>query len=193
MKKVYAIVAIILLGALTFAALRYRSGNVAPVGAQQPATSSSPTASTTPADSHITVDETPRDVNFCGHVYKVKQIKIDGVDVVQRVAEIATRNSIPETLKVGPYGPNIDQWQTHTFKPGEVASHLCENQRRNVVGTDMTVSTGSFAGQGIFRSDVLYWVQTNGDRFVVILGTHDIYISNDYDGSMTGPIGTLAK
>jgi hypothetical protein len=47
-------------------------------------------------DEHLTIYNTLREVNFCGEIYKVKQVLIDGVDVVQRVAELATKDLIPE-------------------------------------------------------------------------------------------------
>lgn len=43
-------------------------------------------------DEHLTIDNTLRDVNFCGKIYKVKQVIIDGVDVVQRIATFAREN-----------------------------------------------------------------------------------------------------
>lgn len=42
-------------------------------------------------DEHLTINNELRDVNFCGKMYKVKQVMIDGVDVVQRIAEIANK------------------------------------------------------------------------------------------------------
>jgi hypothetical protein len=43
-------------------------------------------------DEHLTINNELRDVNFCGKTYKVKQVLIDGVDVMQRMAEM-TKNS----------------------------------------------------------------------------------------------------
>ena len=42
-------------------------------------------------DEHLFIDNTLKDVNFCGKIYQAKQIFIDGVDVVQRIAELATK------------------------------------------------------------------------------------------------------
>ena len=47
-------------------------------------------------DDHLTIYNTLRDVNFCGKIYRVKQVIIDGVDVVQRIAELATEKEITE-------------------------------------------------------------------------------------------------
>ncbi|MBI2120092.1 MAG: hypothetical protein HYT94_00530 [Parcubacteria group bacterium] len=51
-------------------------------------------------DEHLTINNEHRDVNFCGKTYKVKQILIDGVDVVQRVAEIANEFNAGEEQDV---------------------------------------------------------------------------------------------
>lgn len=51
--------------------------------------SSATTTQSGKIDEHLKIDNTLRDVNFCGKMYKVKQVMIDGVDVVQRIAEIA--------------------------------------------------------------------------------------------------------
>jgi len=51
-------------------------------------------------DEHLTINNELRDVNFCGKTYKVKQVLIDGVDVVQRVAEFAKNpDSSSKSLK----------------------------------------------------------------------------------------------
>lgn len=50
------------------------------------------TTQTGKVDEHLTIDNALRDVNFCGNTYKVKQVMIDGIDVVQRIAELTTSN-----------------------------------------------------------------------------------------------------
>jgi hypothetical protein len=45
-------------------------------------------------DEHLVVDETFKSINFCGDIYLVKQILIDGVDVMQRIAELVTSEEI---------------------------------------------------------------------------------------------------
>ena len=83
---------VILMGAVWFVS----RSQEAPTGPSQTSTTTttqqlvttSTSIATSAVDSHVSIDETLRDVNFCGKIYKVKQIKIDGVDVVQRVAEL---------------------------------------------------------------------------------------------------------
>ncbi len=43
-------------------------------------------------DEHLTINNTLRDLDLCGKIYRVKQVIIDGVDVVQRVAELVSDN-----------------------------------------------------------------------------------------------------
>ena len=58
------------------------------------ATTSSNPVQSEKIDEHLTIDNTLREVNFCGTTYRVKQVIIDGVDVVQRIAKIVA-NDIP--------------------------------------------------------------------------------------------------
>ncbi len=72
-----------------------------------------PEATTTPQiqtgkiDEHLTINNTLRDVNFCGKIYKVKQIIIDGVDVVQRIAELVRNRSLSQNTKLKIVGDSI--------------------------------------------------------------------------------------
>jgi hypothetical protein len=45
-------------------------------------------------DELLTVVNTLRDVNFCGTIYRAKIVIIDGVDVIHRIAELATSGLI---------------------------------------------------------------------------------------------------
>ncbi|HEY4526831.1 MAG TPA: hypothetical protein VJK53_03225 [Candidatus Paceibacterota bacterium] len=40
-------------------------------------------------DEHLTINNIYREVTFCGHTFKTPQVVIDGVDVIQRLAELA--------------------------------------------------------------------------------------------------------
>lgn len=64
-----------------------------PITEQKPVDNPVVTATTQSGkiDEHLTINNELRDVNFCGKTYKVKQVMIDGVDVVQRIAEIANK------------------------------------------------------------------------------------------------------
>ncbi|MBI2120528.1 MAG: hypothetical protein HYT94_02800 [Parcubacteria group bacterium] len=153
-----------------------------------------PAPTVTIVDEHLTIDETLRDVNFCGKTYKVKQVLIDGVDVVQRVAELATNDLIPETLKDGPYGPNSDEWKTITMKKEERAEGICKNVSSHtniggivkvqIIGRATNIKTETKTEEG-------YGILLNESSFTVLLSSHDIYESNEYTGGIFGPIGKL--
>jgi hypothetical protein len=151
--------------------------------------------SMTRTDEHLTIDETLRDVNFCGKIYKVKQIKIDGVDVVQRVAELATKNLIRETLKIGPYGPKMDEWKTLIKKRGEMANEICQNISLNISSESRVIQVGevnSFPSKDLGQSgDKVYTIQISNSRFAINPASNEIYTSSEYEGSLIGPIGTL--
>ncbi len=52
-----------------------------------------------PIDDRLVVNDTLKEVNLCGEIYKVKQVFIDEVDVVQRIAEIITEMRVESQEK----------------------------------------------------------------------------------------------
>ena len=156
-------------------------------------------------DEHLFIDNTLREVNFCGRLYKVKQVIIDGVDVVQRVAEMATKNLMPETFKVGPYGPKMDEWKTISNKNGEFAKTICENVSSNnsyrlSVANPTTiyeihgvnVFTNTYPNKDVGQKEQkTYHVSFNGFDVTVDTSTNEIFTSDGYDGSAIGPLGKL--
>ncbi len=61
----------------------------------------------TKMDEHITIHSTLRDVNFCGKIYKVQQVLIDGLDVVQRVAEMVKNQASSQNLKLKEFADSV--------------------------------------------------------------------------------------
>ncbi|MFA5997612.1 MAG: DKNYY domain-containing protein [Candidatus Paceibacterota bacterium] len=45
-------------------------------------------------DEHLTIDNNLRNVNFCGKDYQVQTVLIDGVDIIQRIAELSQQTNI---------------------------------------------------------------------------------------------------
>lgn len=89
---------IFILASITFA-LIYRQSPTPSDALSADSTTPSPVATTSVVssqsekiDNYLTIDNTLRDVNFCGKTYRAKQIRIDGIDVVLRIAEIITEN-----------------------------------------------------------------------------------------------------
>lgn len=136
-------------------------------------------------DERLTIDETLRDVNFCGKTYKVKQILIDGVDVVQRVAELVTEDLIPKEKEMK-----------------ESAEGICNNVYLNTPSIPNPSETDE---NGVIQIDDVHVfvsadVDSKGDKIYVIPGAVFVYVNpaknqifdvNRFDGSAVGPIGTL--
>jgi hypothetical protein len=51
-------------------------------------------------DEHLTIDNTLRDIDFCGTTYQVKQIFIDEVDVLQRMSDLLKNSKLSPENKV---------------------------------------------------------------------------------------------
>ena len=171
-----------------------------PITEQKPADNPvvAPTTQSGKIDEYLTINNELRDVNFCGKTYKVKQVMIDGVDVMQRVAEIATKNLIPENLKIGPHGKNVNEWRTlawdvYPAEKGEVAKGICENSANSnstngiiEVGDVTKLDSANFnLGEGS-----LYTIPGLLE-FGIAYPMGDIYLIGKFDGSLMGPIGTL--
>ncbi len=147
-------------------------------------------------DEHLFIDNALKEVEFCGNSYRVKQVLINGVDVMQRVAELATKNLLPETFKVGPYLPPMDEWRIVSNKNGEVAKAICENIQNNTVGEIIMVDvfTNTYPNTDIGQKEQkTYQVSAPGFHVVVNSSTNEIFTSSDYDGSVIGPLGKLEQ
>ncbi|HEY4483218.1 MAG TPA: hypothetical protein VI953_03540 [Candidatus Paceibacterota bacterium] len=156
----------------TAAFLMYRSTPVV----LSPTSSPETEASTTPElsgqiDEHLFVDNTPIEVNFCGNEYLVKQIIIEGVDVVQRIAYLATNRLFTE------YGQDNDDYG------------LCAYIGQNfVVRSEIQASLIE-----ILRSKTdskIYDVGIVNHSFKIDVTNGGIYYGNGVN-SLVGPIGYL--
>jgi hypothetical protein len=118
-------------------------------------------------DEHLFIDNTLKDVNFCGKTYRVKQVIIDGVDVVQRVAELATVGKVTE-------GATID-----------ISKNICDDTKFYSVtkeGLELEYTEG--VGGGVNVSII-------GLGFYIPFSDHKIYLINGVDGESSGIIGNL--
>ena len=155
-------------------------------------------ATTTPSgqiDEHLFIDNTLREVNFCGKMYQVRQVMIDGVDVMQRVAEILTKDLIPPTVKMGPYATTAEEWKTFNTKRGEMGKGICFNIQNSQYGHGSTLDV-RFKGKSEnlkieSRAEHAYSFAIDQEFFTVIIRTSDIYGYGNYEGVFIGPIGKL--
>lgn len=136
-------------------------------------------------DEHLTINNELRDVNFCGKTYKVKQILIDGVDVVQRVAELAGENK-----------------KVSTFPKYKGTDEICEAIISNYAETAELKVGGHKAFPNNAGKEIDYTLGIDNPRVVGILFQFDISTSKNtiYQlGETYGdfveriPIGTIKK
>jgi hypothetical protein len=131
-------------------------------------------------DEHLTIDNTLRDVNFCGQIYKVKQVLIDGVDVVQRVAELAkelSEESKDQQDLAGAICGSIDFSITYRSYTG---SHLPPDELE--IYGPRSLDDGSGA--------LKYVVGVGNTHFVIAYPSLQINIAGAEEGGST-VIGTL--
>jgi len=123
-------------------------------------------------DEHLTINNELRDVNFCGKTYKVKRVLIDGVDVVQRVAELATKGQIIDKKK----GNNVSE-------------SICSNiNRNNIPETDNGIDSREIQIPDITnynneKGNKNYEIYIQGAGFQIDSFSHDLYRIAPMDGS----------
>jgi hypothetical protein len=144
-------------------------------------------------DEHLTINNELRDVNFCGKTYKVKQVMIDGVDVAQRIAYLATNNLIPSTFEKGPRITEQEKAEGKMItQEGTIAKQICGNVQINTTTQTIEVTVGKkFSGQDVgLESETFYhvWIEQSAR---VALPSGDLYIDDGFSGTLIGPIGNL--
>jgi hypothetical protein len=144
-------------------------------------TSSSATATPQPPqkiDAHLSVNKTLRDVNFCGDTYTARQVMIDGVDVVQRIAELATKKFPTSNLA----------------HKDLIAEDICNNANPvNSTGIIDVTWHAIFTGQSaIFKNESeIYPIIVDDNMFFIAIASGNIYVAGAFDGTPVGPLGKL--
>lgn len=128
-----------------------------PYVAPEPDEPAENTTQTGMIDEHLTIDPTLREVNFCGNTYNVKQVMIDGVDVVQRIAEIAENN-----VKVESFPQYIG------------TERICRDiQKTYKVGSEIIITrTGSGKIEG---GQSVYYINIENLSFIINLNTNYLF------------------
>lgn len=130
-------------------------------------------------DTHASVNTTLEDLTICGHAYKTRQIVIDGVDVVQRVAAL-----LPKTDKVSTATPMTGYCSTFS-QPASM------NQDYDYRITELMVSdVRPYTEDGQAR----YRLTIGGMDFEIDTPSDDVYMVDYYSGGvMTPKLGNLKK
>lgn len=126
-----------------------------------------------PTDDRLVVNNTLQEVDFCGKTYNVKQVLIDGVDVVQKIGQSTQlNNSSTETIckNIELNNPNPDPKTKIELTVGEVQK---------------------FPGSDIGQQGDIYAFNISVVRFNVNTSSGEIYLNGSYDGSLIGPIGNF--
>ena len=122
-------------------------------------------------DEHLTIDNTLRDVNFCGKVYQVKQVFIDGVDVVQRIADLVRSNDISSTSK------GLENLTEDTCKS------VPFNQQSELNIGGISVYASDLPIERINAENKTYGIFTPIFQVAVNPSRNEIYSINGFDGS----------
>lgn len=119
-------------------------------------------------DEHLTIDNTLVEVRFCDKIYKTRQIFIDGVDMVQRIAQLASNDQMGKL-------PICNSIPNPIYTKGILE----------------TADVKSFKGSDLGLSGTTYLVFLASYRFDINPATGNMYWISAYDGSIGEPIGTL--
>ena len=122
-------------------------------------------------DEHLFIDNTPIVVNFCGNKYLAKQIKLDGVDIVQRIAYLATNRLFTE------YNQDNDDYGLCAF----VDEHFVVNSEIQANLLELLKSKSNLT---------IYDIGIANHSFKINMANNGIYYGNGIN-SLVGPIGYL--
>lgn len=140
-----------------------------------------PEATTTPQiqtgkiDEHLTINTTLRDVNFCGKIYKAKQVIIDGVDVVQRIAELATKDLMPKDFKGRGHRGEV------------VCRGIYSADVQGILDVHVNIVPKTYSEKG----NSLYTMNVSGVDFVINATTNEIHLIEGFSGGSIGLVGLL--
>lgn len=124
-------------------------------------------------DEHLTINHVPRHVTFCGKTYRAQQIVIDGVDVVQRIAELAT-----------------DQKKIETHPRYIGTGHICNKLQQNYAADSELHVVWHTAGK-IEGGQAVYPVEVAPVSFVVNPDTNVIFEVGGPEFPDPGNFGTF--
>jgi len=129
-------------------------------------------------DAHLTIDNTLKGVSFCGIPHKTRQVVIIGVDVGQRIAQLASTDQMGKMSNGESFGQAVCNSMPHNIA---VTKGILEMRDVTVFQTDDPRASGEGS----------YLVNIGAMSFVVNPVTNEIFNVDAYDGSLVGPIGKL--
>lgn len=138
-------------------------------------------------DERLSINEELRDVNFCGKTLKVKQVKLDNIDVIQKIGELITGDKIPTKLQ-----ESIGGWHDTTVTKEDMKKMICGNiTTNNPSGTIIVNQIKKLPSKETsFPKEEVYYLNI-AQEFIISASTGNIYLESKFDGSLRGPIGNI--
>jgi hypothetical protein len=130
-------------------------------------------------DEHVTINNNLRDVNFCGDIYKARQILIDGTDVVQRIAMLATRGELKSN------GVPIENGFCKYVKERTDIQNIYHSKEQQEVAVP---GISSYIDDNKHK---IYVISIASTVFAVDSITGYLYAISAFDGSLGKPISKL--
>jgi hypothetical protein len=128
-------------------------------------------------DEHLTVNNDLKGVSFCETSFKTRQIMINGVDVGQRIAQLASSDAMGKGANESSIGKGVCNSMPHNvamtkgiLEMRDVTTFQTEDER--AVGNNYRVYLGDLA-------------------FAVNATTNEIFLISAYDGSTLTSVGKL--
>lgn len=128
-------------------------------------------------DARLSVDNTLKGVSFCGTTFKTRQVIINGIDVGQRIAWLASNDQMGKLPDGGSLGQGVCNSMPHYFP---VTKGILEMR-------DVT----TFKSDDIRAPGDNYGVNIGTMTFVVNSATGEIFNVDAYDGSTLTSVGKL--
>lgn len=129
-------------------------------------------------DDHLTVNDTLKNISFCGNLtLKTRQILINGVDVGQRIAQLASDDLMGQGVNNSSIGEGV-----------------CGSMPHNIEGTRGILEIPDVI---IYKTtdpqiqEDMYYVVLGALRFAINPETNEIFIVSAYDGSTLTAVGKL--
>lgn len=129
-------------------------------------------------DGHLFVDNTLRDVELCGEKYRVKQVIIDGVDVVQRIAELAQNSKQYSSKSVKDFANDI--CSSVPFNPSNYPSGELNIEKVSIYAFNLPP-------EKINEKNKTYGIIVGSQIFHIAIApsANKIYTVSGYDGTHT--------
>ena len=136
-------------------------------------------------DEHLTIDNALHSVNVCGKPLKAKQVYIDGVDIVQRIAQLSTDNpSHPQGRWAALWQDMC--WNIISATPPGISGEEPRDTNGIIPIPDVTNYTND-AGHPTYQ------IIMGQAAFQIDAVTGDIYYLDGIGDPPEGPIGNLRK